>query len=254
MRHLARSALKKLGLYGVARQIVEAYRRQRHAAKTRAFYRQFIQPNDLVFDVGANVGDRTAVFLALGARVVAIEPQAACMAQIEARFGKHPRAAFYLGGVAAQQGELELHLSNVNATSSFSPEWIERVKSRPSWENHRWYATQRVPVTTLDALIAEHGVPAFIKIDVEGYELPVLQGLSHPVKALSFEYTPELLEAAVACMARLQELGDYEFNAVYKETFTFMLPNWANAAAVYQTLENHPKKHRSGDVYARLRG
>ncbi|MFQ3534367.1 MAG: FkbM family methyltransferase [Aggregatilineales bacterium] len=254
MRHHVKNALKKLGMYGVARQLMHALRQRRHAVRTRAFYRQFIRPNDLVFDVGANVGSRTAVFLALGARVLAIEPQTECMAQLKARFGGHPRAAFYLGGVSAQQGELELHLSTVNATSSFSTEWIERLKSRPGWEGHRWYATQKVPVTTLDALIAEHGLPSFIKIDVEGYELPVLQGLSQPVKALSFEYSPELLTEAMACMARLRELGDYEFEAVYKETFTFMLPSWASADEVYRALETHPKKHRSGDVYARLKG
>jgi FkbM family methyltransferase len=233
---------------------MDIHRRRQQALRMRAFYRQFIKPNDLVFDVGANVGNRTAIFLALGARVLAIEPQADCMAQLRARFGKHPRAAFYQGGVAAQAGELELHLSNVNATSSFSPEWIERLKSRPGWEDHRWYATQRVPVTTLDTLIAQHGLPAFIKIDVEGYELPVLQGLSQPVAALSFEYSPELLSAAAACMARLQALGNYEFNAVYRETFVFMLPSWTTAAAVEHLLENHPSKHRSGDIYARLRG
>ncbi len=253
MSHLVKGALKKLGLYSLVRQIASPYLRWRLTARMRAFYRQFIQPDDLVFDVGANVGRYTAVFLALGARVVAIEPQASCMAQIKARFGKHPRAAFYLGGVAAQQGELELHLSSAHAKSSFSSEWIERVKDRPRPNKPSWYATQTVPVTTLDALIAAHGVPTFIKIDVEGYELPVLQGLSQPIKALSLEYTAEWLEAARACMARLQELGDYEFNLVCKEPFVFVLPSWSSAEAVYQALENHPTKHPSGDIYARLR-
>jgi FkbM family methyltransferase len=45
-------------------------------------------------------------------------------------------------------------------------------------------------MTTLDELIGKHGVPVFIKIDVEGFEEAVLQGLSQPVRALSFEFTP----------------------------------------------------------------
>jgi FkbM family methyltransferase len=233
---------------------LDVWRQRQQIARARAFYRQFIRPGDLVFDIGANVGSRTAIFLSLGARVLAVEPQADCMAQLKAHFGRHPRAAFYLGGAAAAPGELELHLSTVNATSSFSPEWIECLKNRPGWENHRWYATQKVPVTTLDALIAAHGTPVFIKIDVEGYELPVLQGLSQAVAALSFEYSPEMLSAAAACMARLQQLGVYEFNAVYKESFAFMRSEWTTAEAVMQLLEHHPIKHRSGDIYARLRG
>lgn len=39
------------------------------------FYKQFIQPKDLVFDVGANVGSRVKLFLNIGAKVVAFEPQ-----------------------------------------------------------------------------------------------------------------------------------------------------------------------------------
>jgi hypothetical protein len=62
------------------------------------------------------------------------------------------------------------------------------------------------------------------------------------------------IEPQAACMARLQALGNYEFNAVYRETFVFMLPSWTTAAAVEHLLENHPSKHRSGDIYARLRG
>lgn len=254
MQQQIKNALKKLGLYGMVRQMASPYLQWRLTARMRAFYRQFIQPNDLVFDVGANVGRYTAVFLSLGARVLAIEPQAKCMAQIQARFGKNPNAAFYLGGVSAQQGELELHVCNAHAKSSFSPEWIERVRSRSGWEQRSWYVTEKVPVTTLDALIETHGAPAFIKIDVEGHELPVLQGLSQPVKALSFEYTAEWLSAAAACMARLQALGDYEFNLVCREPFVFVQPNWASAEATYRQLENHPTKNRSGDIYARLRG
>ena len=41
-----------------------------------ALYRQFIEPGDLVFDIGAHVGDRVSSFRRLGARVVAVEPQA----------------------------------------------------------------------------------------------------------------------------------------------------------------------------------
>jgi FkbM family methyltransferase len=253
MRQHIKHALKQLGLYGIARQVATIYWRKRRTPKMRAFYRQFIKPNDLVFDVGANIGRYTAIFLALGARVLAIEPQADCMAKIKARFGKHQRVAFYQGGVAAQAGELELNVCSVSTCSSFSSQWIEHAKNRHGFEDHRWYATQRVPVTTLDALIAQHGLPAFIKIDVEGYELPVLQGLSQPVAALSFEYSPELLSAASACMAHLQALGDYEFNTTYPGTFVFMLPSWTTASALEHLLANHPSICRPGDLYARLR-
>ena len=45
----------------------------------KTFYSQFISKNSLVFDVGANIGNRTAMFAELGRLVVAIEPQNTCM-------------------------------------------------------------------------------------------------------------------------------------------------------------------------------
>ncbi|MEN8172361.1 MAG: hypothetical protein ABFS03_05715, partial [Chloroflexota bacterium] len=51
----------------------------KHDQRMLGFYSQFIASNDLCFDVGANRGSRTKIFRQLGTRVVAVEPQAACV-------------------------------------------------------------------------------------------------------------------------------------------------------------------------------
>ena len=56
-----------------------------------AFYKQFLGPGDLCFDVGAHVGERTALFLRTGASVVAIEPLAGCLEKLRSRFSDEPR-------------------------------------------------------------------------------------------------------------------------------------------------------------------
>ena len=50
------------------------------------FYKKFINPNDLVFDVGANVGNRVGAFLKCHAKVVAVEPQPYCVKILREKF------------------------------------------------------------------------------------------------------------------------------------------------------------------------
>ena len=70
---------------------------------------------------------------------------------------------------------------------------------------------ESIRTTTLDSLIADHGVPAFWKIDVEGLELDVLRGLSRPLAALSFEFVSEALDATHKCLDHLEQIGFRHF-------------------------------------------
>jgi hypothetical protein len=104
-------------------------------------------------------------------------------------------------------------------------------------------------VTTLDALIAKHGRPAFIKLDVEGYEAEALRGMSQAVRGLSFEFTTIQRQVAFACVERCKTLGYTRFNAALGESQALQ-NEWVNADGITRWLMELPQAANSGDIYA----
>ena len=141
--------------------------------------------------------------------------------------------------------------------STLSRGWMDAIVETPSLLKTRWDKSIEVEVTTLDALIATHGQPAFCKIDVEGFELEALRGLTRPPRALSFEYLPPAHASALQALARVEELGasagGYEYNYSPIETMRFASPRWLDAEALVAVLDRFRPRGRSGDIYARRR-
>ena len=115
-----------------------------------------------------------------------------------------------------------------------------------------WDRTIAVPCLTLDGLIAAHGKPAFVKIDVEGFEDRVLAGMSGPVPALSFEFTTIARDGARRCLSRLTGLGPYRFDLALGESQSLVFGRWIAADEMAATLDALPHEANSGDVYAVL--
>jgi len=222
-------------------------------SKMMRFYAQWVRPGDLVFDVGANFGARTAVFLGLGARVVAIDPQERCIAELRARFGNNDRVQIVQTALGAMQGEATMLVSNALTVSSLSSQWVDKVKASGRFEGCRWDKQVTVPVTRMDDLIAAHGCPAFVKIDVEGFELEVLRGLSQPVPAISYEFVGEAVETAIQCARHIHSLGRSEFNFSFRESMEMQQEHWMNIESLSAALRALPRDDIQvwGDVYAR---
>lgn len=240
--------------YGLARSLLIYYGVPLRLSRLRAFYRQFVRPGDLCFDIGAHVGNRLRALAGLGARVVALEPHPVFLGLLQRWYGDWPGVIVVGQAVGARPDERDLMLSRRAPTvSTLSPEWAARVANTPGFASVRWESTVRVPVTTLDRLIEQHGLPRFCKLDVEGSELEALQGLSVPLPALSFEVVPAAADLALGCLDRLTSLGDYEFNRTVGESTRWLSPVWLSAGAMAAELLALTPESRSGDVYARLR-
>ena len=240
-------------LRGIARSLWIYYRDPSQWRRMRALYAQFLQRGDLAFDIGAHVGSRTRAYAALGARVIAVEPVPAAIRVLRLLYGWHPRVEVVQAAVGATPGQMSMLVSEREPTvSTLSAEWAARMRrERHAFARTRWGRSVIVPVTTLDELIGRFGVPAFCKIDVEGYDVQVLEGLSQPLPALSFEYVPPALDLALACLERVDRLGSYEYNWSLGDSMRLEWPDWVSRERLAAHLATLPRQGTPGDVYAR---
>lgn len=217
------------------------------------FYSQFASHGDLIFDVGANTGNRTKIFLKLGMRVVAIEPQDECVDLLRLGFGKNKNLTIIQKVLGSSEGEAELMICNVNNLSSLSQDWIETVKSSGRFSDYSWENKKLIPMTTLDRLIELYGLPSFIKVDVEGFEHEVLLGLSEPVNFISLEFTPEFADSTFKCMEHLESLGNVLFNFSLGESMRLALDNYVTSKEMCDILDGYKNDiNVYGDMYCRF--
>jgi len=120
-----------------------------HRREMLRFYSQFINRGDLCFDVGANLGSKTEIFLKLGATIVAIEPQSFCTQQLKKKYHANSRVILIHKALGEKEGEGELFLSPAQTISSMSKEWINSVKSSGRFQHHTWNKSVTVPMTTV---------------------------------------------------------------------------------------------------------
>lgn len=209
----------------------------------------FLKKNDLVFDVGSHEGKKTEIFLQRGAKVVCFEPQPACVEKLLQKFGNIENVIIVQKGLADKPGKMQLSICSVaNAISTLSEEW-----KKGRFADYKWDQTIQVDVTTLDEIIKQYGLPKYCKIDVEGFEYQVIQGLHKPIPYLSFEFTSEFLDNAKKCIQYLQGIGYNEFNVVLGEDDHFKFSNWVNRESLFSFIERESLNDNLlwGDIYTR---
>ena len=216
------------------------------------FYKQFLPRDSVVFDIGANLGIRTIVFAELGKRVIAVEPNPELFFLLQKRFNSKQNVVLLNFGCAAESTLSKFYVANNHLVSSFSKKFISFKKS--IGEDRNWFKEVHVQMITLDQIIKDYGVPHFCKIDVEGFELEVLSGLSQKIPIVAFEFTLPAFETELKdCIACLSGLGYTSFNMVLGESTKFIYHHWLSKESLFLELKSLFGKstQQYGDIYAR---
>ena len=217
-------------------------RKLRALDKAIGLYGRFIGKGDLVFDIGANVGDYTDIFLGLGSRVIAVEPNPDCADRIR-KMESTSCVSVENVAIGDCEGSAQLSICHEDSISTLSEDWKQRFGG---W---RWERKVSVPVTTLDALAKRHGLPRFVKIDTEGYDEKVLRGMSFRPPILSFEFIPDLPNLALNCLSITGD--EYVYNYIAGQTFELGSPCWLTLKQMQEKVYNISCADGFGDIVAK---
>jgi len=224
---MLKSAIMKTPIYPMARSAYQAvFNRGAATLKARmgAFYSQFFQSQSRVFDVGANQGEYSEVFAAEGARVLAIEPNTAFSTRLQALARTADIQPVFVA-IGEEPGEATLNVCSVPGFSTLVDRHVDWIEESPDYKDVRWTHTLTVPVTTLDLLAKDFGEPEFVKIDVEGFEINVLRGMTFRPRYLSFEFGARRKDASLVCLEHMGALN-YRFRPILGREYRFATPEW----------------------------
>ena len=242
---LLKNAAKATGLYEPLRTLKHALdpRREPKFREGVRLYRGFVKRGDLCFDIGANAGTITEMLLRVGARVVSVEPQISLLDKLVSKTKRHKsRSTIVTKAVSDHSGTAILHLRRFDQHASLHEDWEGTANG-----------TALVEIVTLNDLIAEYGVPDFIKIDVEGHEPEVLRGLSRPIPLLELEYHRDAsgLKRLNECIKLIERFGTIKINATAGEDHQLLFPKWLSSAEFLSSFPDSVGPQMFGDIIVR---
>lgn len=134
------------------------------------FLERSLKAGELVYDVGANAGGYAVFMLSCGCSVVAFEPVPKTFKRLKENVVLNAQ----IGSIVPLNVAVGSSAGMVSMTQD--DDTGNKITEGPAAR------TIQVECRTLDSVVAEQGIPAFVKIDVEGHELNVVRGMRETLK------------------------------------------------------------------------
>ena len=221
--------------------------------KEKYFYQKIIKytGSKLIFDIGANYGEKAIIFARIADKVVCVEPSKTAVQVLNDRFSAFKNVVIRRNGVGSYDGIALFHeFAKEHAYSTFSDKWDDHVSAFAGKS-----LADEVSILTIDSLISIYGQPDFIKIDVEGWEIEVIRGISSPIKLISFECNlNQFLQESIESIHYLSKICEKaKFNYCLTEPpENLELKQWASAEQMIEIVSN--RGHSFMEIYCLSEG
>ena len=209
---------------------------------------KLINKGDLYFDIGAHLGEKSKSFIEKKIRTIMVEPLPVCVKALKKLYSKNSIVKIIPKGLGSKNTKKILSINKqMPTTSTFAKHW-----KSGRFSNLRWSGKTQIQITTLDNLIKKFGNPQYIKIDVEGYALNVLKGLSKKSGVISFEITSEFFSDAIKCLNYLKKLSYNSFSFSIGEQKKFFC-DWSDHKTIVNLIKKEIKKDKLfwADIYCK---
>jgi len=175
------------------------------------FFKELIQKDGLVFDLGACHGDASLVFLAHHCNVVAVEKNAHTSSRLKLLFTGND------------------YLTLVN----------KKIVLEKTFEDQQ---------ITLQEMINQYGVPDYCRVNIDN-SYAVLLSLKTPIKALSFPFSIRDMHEFYTILNHLDKIGYKKFRASSRSFFCYFTKDWVDAKELVVCLNNFAKKDHEPDLW-----
>lgn len=206
----------------------------------------------IVFDIGCNIGEWIEANSQLEDQFIGVEasPEIARIARDHFKNMKNVTIINLLISDTDKESQDFYVCKTAHGVLSTASEFW---KDKSRFANQQYQKPIQVRAITLDTLIKVFGKPDEIKIDVEGFELKVIQGLTQKVDLLSFEWSEELIDVLQGCLTHLQNLGFTEFFMQDTDSYTFRPTTWNTIQEIQEKIStlNPARKDAWGMIYAK---
>ena len=199
------------------------------------FHKKFLNNENLIFDLGANLGDKTYIFSKLSKKIICFEPEDKMYEILKKRFRTNK---IVLRKKIVSDKIEKVKFTVVKGNEAYST-IIKKSLNQFKHLNKNSFYTKTKKSTTLNHEIKKFGIPDYIKIDCEGSESKILKNLKYKVKIISFELNlPYFINDGKKIIKYFKKKYNSKFNIRIQDKFRFYFKKNVNEKECLKFISN----------------